>query len=262
MLRRILLGAAILLGLGVVALNLTMVQDKITKLKDDRDNWNRQFTQTDAALKKTTADLDATKQDLRQTKTQLANTQKERDDAVTKAAAEVKRADGLAEELAKTKKNLDDTRAELARYQNTGLTPEQILVLNNQIKAAQDALEVANTEKQVISRQLENTKIELLKFIKRDFHVPLPPKLRGEVVVTDPKWDFVVLNVGENQGMRKDGELLVNRDGKLVAKVRVTSVQKNRSIANIEPGQWKIGEVIEGDQVIPAYPQTSDTVLY
>jgi hypothetical protein len=71
--------------------------------------------------------------------------------------------------------------------------------------------------------------------------------------VADPKWDFVVLSVGEDQGVLEDGELLVNRNGRLVAKVRVRSVQKDRSIANVMPG-WKLGDVVEGDAVIPAYP--------
>jgi len=53
-----------------------------------------------------------------------------------------------------------------------------------------------------------------------------------------------------------NGELLVSRDGKLVAKVKITSVQKNQSIGNIEAGS-KLGEVLEGDKVIPAYPAQS-----
>jgi cell shape-determining protein MreC len=69
----------------------------------------------------------------------------------------------------------------------------------------------------------------------------------------DPKWQFVVLDVGEDQGIIKDGELLVSRDGKLVAKVVVRSVEKGRSIANLMPG-WTFGEVVEGDLVSPAHP--------
>ena len=45
----------------------------------------------------------------------------------------------------------------------------------------------------------------------------------------------------------------MNRNGKLVAKLRVLSVQKDRAIANVIPG-WKLGEVMEGDRVIAAYP--------
>jgi hypothetical protein len=65
----------------------------------------------------------------------------------------------------------------------------------------------------------------------------------------------VILNVGEDQGALRYGELLINRQGKLVAKVKITTVEKNRSYANVEPG-WQLGEILEGDQAIPAYPQS------
>jgi hypothetical protein len=71
----------------------------------------------------------------------------------------------------------------------------------------------------------------------------------------DPKWGFVVVNVGETQGAVEAGELLVSRQGKLVAKVVLRSVEKNRSIANIVPG-WKLGQPIEGDEVTPAHPDS------
>jgi len=77
--------------------------------------------------------------------------------------------------------------------------------------------------------------------------------LRGKIVVVDPKWDFVVLNIGEDQGVLENGELLVSREGKLLAKVIVRSVQKDRAIANLVPG-WKFSDVMEGDDVCPAHP--------
>jgi len=84
----------------------------------------------------------------------------------------------------------------------------------------------------------------------------LPATLKGKILVCDPKWNFVILNVGGDQGVLEYGELLVNRNGKLVAKIKVSSVQKDRCVANIVPG-WQIGELIEGDQVIPAHPAES-----
>ena len=72
----------------------------------------------------------------------------------------------------------------------------------------------------------------------------------GKVLVADPKWDFVVLNIGSKQGAVEDGVMLVNRNGRLVAKVKLSGVQPDRSIANVLPG-WKLGDVMEGDEVIP-----------
>jgi len=95
----------------------------------------------------------------------------------------------------------------------------------------------------------------LAKFIGPDTDIKLRADLKGKVIVVDPKWEFVVLDIGENQGAIQDGELLVSREGKLVAKIIIRNVQKDRSIANIIPG-WKLGEMIEGDEVTPAHPAT------
>ena len=109
------------------------------------------------------------------------------------------------------------------------------------------------TENKLLSTKLRKTENELAVYKSPDFHVQLPATLNGKVVVSDPKWNFVVLNVGEEQGILQYGELLVNRNGRLVAKVKVSAVEKNRCVANVIPG-WQLGEVMEGDQVIPAYP--------
>ena len=100
---------------------------------------------------------------------------------------------------------------------------------------------------------MKKLETELAVYRDPNYFVPLPATLRGKVLVTDPKWNFVVLNVGEDQGVLERGEMLVNRNGRLVAKVVVRSVQKDRCIANVMPG-WELGEVMEGDLVIPAHP--------
>ena len=45
--------------------------------------------------------------------------------------------------------------------------------------------------------------------------------------------------------------MLVSRKGKLVAKVRIWMVQRERCVANVLPG-WKLTDVVEGDQAVPA----------
>src|SRR3546814_1545556 len=64
-----------------------------------------------------------------------------------------------------------------------------------------------------------------------------------------PKYDFVVLDIGENQGVLERAQMLVNRDGKLIGKIQITQVEPNRSIANVLQ-DWKQEEIMEGDQEI------------
>jgi hypothetical protein len=68
-------------------------------------------------------------------------------------------------------------------------------------------------------------------------------------VAVDPKYEFVVLDIGGNQGVLERGEMLVNRSGRMVAKVRILTVHADRSVANVLP-DWKQGEILEGDMVI------------
>ena len=253
MLTRICLFIAIVAVLAAAVLNVVVVRDKITTLVAERNDWHGKYDTSQADLAKTRSDLDKTTKTLKSTQQELASTKTERDKAVEQAAAEVKKASELSDKLAKSNQERDDAQAYLARYKGTGFEPEQILTLGKQIKDAQAALEESKVVNVDLQRQLKKTQVELAKFIIPEYHVPLPVKLRGKVLVVDPKWDFVVLNVGEDQDVLKDGELLVSRDGRLVAKVRISSVQKDRSIANVLPG-WKLGDVIEGDMVMPAYP--------
>jgi hypothetical protein len=79
--------------------------------------------------------------------------------------------------------------------------------------------------------------------------VILPAGLKGVVMAVDPKYDFVVLNIGDDQGVKERGEMMVERKGRLLGKVKISSVEKNRSVASIMP-EWKKGQIMEGDQVI------------
>ncbi|HTV62110.1 MAG TPA: hypothetical protein VMH30_06025, partial [Verrucomicrobiae bacterium] len=169
------------------------------------------------------------------------------------AAAQQKRADDLSDQLTKVTAQRDDAQAQLAAYTATGKSPKDVLDLVASIRSYQDEIDAINQEKAVLTRTVARLNNQLAQLIGTNYVVTLPPNLLGKVLVVDPKWGFVVLNVGDDQGVLDDGELLVSRDGKLVAKVIVRSVQKNRSIANIMPG-WQLGDIYEGDIVTPAHP--------
>jgi len=252
MLIRISLIIALIAGLAVGVLNFVQVKEKITTLQT---NLKTQTERADTAEKQrddTKRELVKTTTELNQTKEVLKDTTEKRDAAVAEAASQTKRAEKLTEDLAKATRERDDAQSELAAYKATGFTPEQISGLGKQLKSLQDALAVVEVENKVLLTRVRKLDNELAKY-RGGPPVELPAGLIGKVVVSDPKWNFVVVNVGENQGVLERGELLVNRNGQLVAKVIVTSVQKDRCVANVVPG-WQIGEIIEGDQVIPAHP--------
>ncbi|MGA3266872.1 MAG: hypothetical protein ABSE16_08615 [Verrucomicrobiota bacterium] len=254
---RISLIVAILAALAVGVLNFVVVKDKITTLTTDRNTQRSGRIEAETERDRTNKVLVATQGTLKQTQQDLATAKKDRDAAVATADSERKRADDLNDRLSKAVQDRDEAQGELAAYKDTGLSAKQVADLSRTLKDAQTAISALNDEKVVMNRSIERLRTRLAVYEGTNKPIELRADLRGKILVVDPKWDFVVLNVGEDQGVLVEGsELLVSRSGKLVAKVRVTSIQKDRSIANVMPG-WKLGDVIEGDEVTPAYPAST-----
>ena len=250
---RISLIIAVVAALAVGGINFFVVKDKINTLVTDRNTQRSGRISAEGERDKTKKELTKTQGELATTQQQLADTQSERDKAVATAAAQSKRANDLSDKLTKTTQERDDARNELASYKTTGFTPEQVAKLGRTLKEKDDAIEAGNLEKLVLQKNIVRLQTRLARYEGTNTDVVLRADLKGQIVAVDPKWDFVVLNIGEDQGLKEYGELLVSRDGKLVAKVIVSKLEKGRSIANLVPG-WKLGEVFEGDQVSPAHP--------
>ena len=244
---------AIIAALAAGTLSYLEVSDKIPALAKQRDDEKSAKVVAQTDLAKTKTELKKTQGELAQTKTELGDTKAERDKAVARAESQSKRADELNDKLTKVSSERDEAQNQLAAYKASDLTPDQVVKLNKTLKEARVEIEAINGEKVVLQRTITRLTNELNKYVGPDQFVKLRSDLRGKIVNVDPKWDFVVLNIGEDQGVLQDGELLVSRSGKLVAKVIVRNVQKDRCIANLLPG-WKLGDPVEGDEVTPAHP--------
>lgn len=253
LLLRISLIVAILAGIGASVLGYIEVSDRIPALVKQRDDENATKHMVMNELAATNRVLVKTKSELAATRQELADTKDERDKAQAAADAAQRQVGILGDKLAKVTSERDDAQNQLAAYKATDLTPDQVNHLNRDLKNADLEIAAINDEKKTLQRVVGRLKDELAKYVEPNHDVLLPADLRGQVVTVDPKWQFVVLNIGEEQGLKKDGELLVSRDGKLVGKIIVSSLEKDRSIANYVPG-WQVGSITEGDTVSPAHP--------
>jgi cell shape-determining protein MreC len=246
---RICLIAAVVLGLAVAGLNLVVVRDKINILLADRDNEKHikevtmdSLAKTNKILVKTIKELTTTKQDLAKTTDELTKSQAETADLT-------KRAEGLSESLKKTQGERDSAQNELAAWKALGVPLESIKATLASLKTVKEERDAILQEKNILFANYTRIKTEL-DYLTNPEHVPeLPAGLKGKVLVADPKYEFVVLDIGKNQGVLKYGQMLVNRNGKLIAKVQIRSVDTDRSIANVMPG-WRLSDVMEGDQVL------------
>ncbi len=250
MLIKICLIVAIVAGLFAAGLSFVKIKETITTIMADRDQQRTDKETAQKDLADTKTKLDSTTKDLTKTKEELTTTKDSLEKETAKATAQERRANTLAEELNKTKIERDDAQADLAAWKGLGIPVDQIKKLIADLKSAREEREVLIAEKKILQRANDVLQTRLNEILIVDYKVPLPPGLTGKILAVDPKWDFVVLNVGEKEGVLENGELLVNRSGRLVAKLKIRSVQPDRCIANVLPG-WKLGDVMEGDQVFP-----------
>lgn len=249
MLQRICLILAILAGLGIIAVTQFKVRPHIQGIIDVRDTNKKGWDKELARANKLDKDLTAKKNELAETQTKLTEAEGQRDAARSQFAAEQKRANDLSKNLEKKTQDLKVAEQELNAWLGTGLTPDKVAAMKTDNEKLLKAQEALNEENKVVVAELDKTKKMLRAVTNPEVDgLPLPAGTKGKVLVVDPKWDFVVINLGEKDLMVPEGVLMVQRNGKLIGKVRITEVRADRSIANIIPG-WKLDEPMEGDMV-------------
>jgi len=87
------------------------------------------------------------------------------------------------------------------------------------------------------------------------------PGLQGRILAVNAGWNFVVLNIGDKQGLAVNSALLVVRGKSPIARLRITSVEPATSIADLIPNSVARGVTVQpGDTVIvEGRTSTSDT---
>ena len=84
-----------------------------------------------------------------------------------------------------------------------------------------------------------------------------PTGVHGTVLAVNRAYNFVVLNLGERQGVETNAEMLVLRDGTRIGKIRVSSVEPATAIGDIISNSLPRGvQVQTGDIVIYAGPSS------
>jgi vacuolar-type H+-ATPase subunit I/STV1 len=249
MLIRISLIVAIIGGLAVGGVNFFLIKDKVNRTIEERDKEKDAHKKAQDLADATKKTLDKTKNDLDKTVTELASTKQQRDEAVAKAEEQIKRADSVAAELKKTQADLKVAGDKNAAWDSLGIPIETIRATLASINKLRLENEAVHAENMVLDRKVNKLNDDLDRILGKVTEVALPEGLSGKVLAVDPKYDFVVLNIGEKDGVRQRGHMLVHHNGKLVAKLEITdSIMNDRCIANVMPG-WKKSDVTEGDEV-------------
>jgi len=168
------------------------------------------------------------------------------------------------QELARTRQELDSARQEIASLNETiaqkdaqiASAKQKISELEGQI--GELSAQVQEQQKQIAKLEADQKGLKEEKQRLEDALAPfLPPPmlsrevakaLRGSVVLVDPEWRFVILDVGKVHGLQKNATLLVHRGEQLIGRLRVTDVRDNLSVADLDR-EWMTAEVQPGDRV-------------
>ena len=112
--------------------------------------------------------------------------------------------------------------------------------LETLVAKLQSDLDSARSQVEVFQKDRQD---RALKVVKKG--------LEGRILAVNPAWNFVVLNLGDKNGVVNNTELLVKRGTQLLGKVRITSVEPSTSIADIVANSVPQGATISpGDNVI------------
>ncbi|MDP7050143.1 MAG: hypothetical protein QF721_11870 [Verrucomicrobiota bacterium] len=251
MVRILLFVTVVALG-GAIFVAFDSVQGKITGLETDLEHTRTNLTTTEGELasakeaqEKAEGDRDAAQAREESAVTNLRNTQQALAAQSQRAAQHEATSKELQAQLVQATAFVESWRL----FQQANGTQDQI----RQKLAAYD--QVNNQRAQFLAEngillgQIEKLGAELARYTGAPVKVALPRTLHGKVTAVDSQFDFVVLDIGESQGAREYGELLVSRGEKLIGKLRILDVKQDHSIANILP-DWKQGEIQTGDLVI------------
>lgn len=233
-------------------------KQKVESLQGNLKDTSNRLTSTTADLTKAKKERDTEKEQRIAAEATLS----ERDTLIAKQKGDLDRANS---ELEKAKADVEARVAEIAKIKTElesggvpGVNPAEMAAkvkelqeaktkLEQDLAEARQVQETLNAKVEEASRQLAGSERQVQEY-KQQF---VRTGLSGTILAYNPNWNFVVLSIGDRQGLKPNAQMVVSRDGQMVGKVRVTSVEPSSAIADIVPGSVPKGMAVQqGDSVV------------
>jgi DNA repair exonuclease SbcCD ATPase subunit len=168
------------------------------------------------------------------------------------------------EEFAELQKTLDDVNATLEGL-GGGVTldtlPDKIQSIAEDKTAKQTRLEelevlISGAEKAVVASRSESDRLTK-RIVDRSSRISRN-SMEAVVTAVNQDWGFLVIGAGSNSDFTPQTELLVKRDGRMIGRVRPSSVEPTQTIAEIDLESLAPGVRLQpGDRVILAKPASN-----
>jgi hypothetical protein len=187
----------------------------------------------------------------------LAQVQKEKADLQAKL-------DANQQEIASLQKRAEEPAKTASPSDSPSVGAAQTADLQSQVDDLRRQLDSAEKEKAFLAEKIqdapertsqakEGKKRRETVSVQRETGSPHRAGVRGAVLAYNQAYNFVVLNLGARQGVEPNSEMLVLREGTLIGKIRISSVEPATAIGDIITNSLARGvQVQPGDIVIYA----------
>ena len=225
--------------------------------------------------KSVSARADAKEADLRKAKEELAAAQQSREElsqaleSLKATAAQVKNETADLDrtlaaqdaEFAELNKTLEQVAAMLKGL-GEDITlenlPEKIQQLEDDRKARQEKLQELETLVASAEKALATKRDEIDRLVRRETQRSARigrNAMEAVVTAVNQDWGFLVIGAGSNSGFAPQTPMLVQRDGRMVARITPSAIEPTQTIAEIDFKSMAVGTRIQpGDRVILAKP--------
>jgi hypothetical protein len=228
--------------LRTVAANADAARDAIEKrrLEEQKDIKKREEAAAIATTKAAEAETIAAR-----IQADLAQMQTQKADLETKLQAN-------QAEVASLQRRMEEAGAKPADNPGAASPAE----MQAQLDEARKSLENAERENAFLSEKIRTAEEKTNRIEqdrKRRQTAAGRAGVRGTILAVNQAYNFVVLNLGGRQGVEPNVEMLVMRDGTLIGKIRVSSVEPSTAIGDIITSSLERGvQVQPGDVVVYA----------
>jgi len=200
-----------------------------------------------AAKEKAEEELKVAQTSLEETKTKLATLEEAAKEHDEKVAEINKKLEEATTELAKLREDAENRGGEIADNDKTDEPSQGTSELEEKLEKAEATIANLQGELAAAKAQYETLQAD------RTARAALAARndVQGLVKAVNKPWNFVVLNLGDRQGVSQGSEMLIQRGNDFIGRVRVRSVSPADSVADIDVSSIPRGvEIQPGDSVI------------
>jgi len=157
----------------------------------------------------------------------------------------------IDEEIAEAEQAVETMKAQFPGV-TLGNVADTLKQFESDLDDAKQELAAKLAEIDIVSKKVASnqTRIEKAKQVQADRLATIERNaLVGSITAVNEGWGFVVVNVGKDQGVENDSELIVKRGEQRIATLKIVSIQPGLTVADINQKDIS-GNVIQGDAVI------------